>query len=191
MAAGCGSAPSVWRRGGSAGRSLRAAGQGVLSHEELALLLGGIDLAQTRRRRWYRTLSQGEQTPGISYTDKTLVSCRTVSILMTYSRERHIFQIPIRSRANHSARKGTGLAHLKIQVLEERLRLQRIQKYGSRQRKAQRCAAQPAGTRTWSEQRQVQAESVRDRCRHRRTGSPVPHPGRAGSCPPSCRAWSA
>ena len=26
----------------------------VLSHEELALLLGGIDLAQTQRRRWYR-----------------------------------------------------------------------------------------------------------------------------------------
>lgn len=26
----------------------------VLSHEELALLLGGIDLAQTRPRRWYR-----------------------------------------------------------------------------------------------------------------------------------------
>jgi transposase len=33
----------------------------VLSHEELALLLGGIDLDQTRRRRWYRTLSQDEQ----------------------------------------------------------------------------------------------------------------------------------
>jgi transposase len=32
----------------------------ALSHEELALLLGGIDLAQTRRRRWYRTLSQDE-----------------------------------------------------------------------------------------------------------------------------------
>ena len=26
----------------------------VLSHEELALLLGGIDLKQTKRRRWYR-----------------------------------------------------------------------------------------------------------------------------------------
>src|SRR5271165_5667225 len=26
----------------------------VLSHEELAMLLGGIDLAQTRLRRWYR-----------------------------------------------------------------------------------------------------------------------------------------
>ena len=26
----------------------------VLSHEELALLLGGIDLAGTKRRRWYR-----------------------------------------------------------------------------------------------------------------------------------------
>jgi hypothetical protein len=26
----------------------------VLSCEELALLLGGIDLAQTERRKWYR-----------------------------------------------------------------------------------------------------------------------------------------
>jgi len=49
--------------------------------------------------------------------------------------------------------KELAWAHLKIQVLEERLRLQRIQKVRSRQREAQRCAAQPAGTRTWSEQR--------------------------------------
>jgi len=26
----------------------------LLSHEELALLLGGIDLSRTRRKRWYR-----------------------------------------------------------------------------------------------------------------------------------------
>jgi len=26
----------------------------VLSHEELALLLGGIDLRETRPRKWYR-----------------------------------------------------------------------------------------------------------------------------------------
>jgi hypothetical protein len=26
----------------------------VLSYEELALLLGGIDLSQTERRKWYR-----------------------------------------------------------------------------------------------------------------------------------------
>jgi transposase len=26
----------------------------VLSHEELALLLGGIDLSETGRRKWYR-----------------------------------------------------------------------------------------------------------------------------------------
>jgi len=26
----------------------------VLSHEELSLLLGGIDLEQTQRRAWYR-----------------------------------------------------------------------------------------------------------------------------------------
>lgn len=32
----------------------------VLSHEELALLLGGIDLAQTRRRRWYRNVAAEE-----------------------------------------------------------------------------------------------------------------------------------
>jgi transposase len=32
----------------------------VLSHEELALLLGGIDLKQTKRRRWYRKAS-GEE----------------------------------------------------------------------------------------------------------------------------------
>ena len=29
-------------------------GKIVLSHEEFAMLLGGIDLAQTERRRWYR-----------------------------------------------------------------------------------------------------------------------------------------
>ena len=40
-----------------------AAGQQTrvtLSHEELALLVGGIDLAATRRRRWYRNTSFSE-----------------------------------------------------------------------------------------------------------------------------------
>ena len=32
-----------------------------LSHEELALLLGGIDLKQTRRRRWHRVESDIEE----------------------------------------------------------------------------------------------------------------------------------
>jgi len=32
----------------------------VLSHEELALLLGGIDLAGSRRRQWYRVAVQEE-----------------------------------------------------------------------------------------------------------------------------------
>jgi len=39
----------------------------VLSHEELALLLGGIDLAETRRRRWYRTVS-GEESEQLRIT---------------------------------------------------------------------------------------------------------------------------
>jgi transposase len=33
----------------------------VLSPEELTLLLGGIDLAATRRRRWYRAVSSSEE----------------------------------------------------------------------------------------------------------------------------------
>jgi len=32
----------------------------VMSHEELALLLGGIDLGQTKRRRWYRKVREDE-----------------------------------------------------------------------------------------------------------------------------------
>ena len=35
-----------------------AHGKVVLSHEELALLLGGIDLAQTQRRPWYRQVTR-------------------------------------------------------------------------------------------------------------------------------------
>jgi transposase len=35
-----------------------AQGKVVLSHEELALLLGGIDLAQTQRRPWYRLVTR-------------------------------------------------------------------------------------------------------------------------------------
>lgn len=40
-----------------------AAGQAkvVLSHEQLALLLGGIDLERTTRRRWYRKVTPAEQ----------------------------------------------------------------------------------------------------------------------------------
>ena len=30
----------------------------ALTHAELALLLGGIDLAETRRRQWYRDITQ-------------------------------------------------------------------------------------------------------------------------------------
>jgi len=33
----------------------------TLTHEELALLLGGIDLTSTRRRAWYRTSAAGAQ----------------------------------------------------------------------------------------------------------------------------------
>ena len=32
----------------------------TLSHEELMLLLGGIDLTQTRRRSWHRVSSSGQ-----------------------------------------------------------------------------------------------------------------------------------
>jgi predicted aconitase with swiveling domain len=34
-----------------------AQGKVVLSHEELSLLLGGIDLATTKSKRWYRKVN--------------------------------------------------------------------------------------------------------------------------------------
>ena len=38
-----------------------AQGKVVLSHEELSLLLGGIDLRQTKSKRWYRKVnSEGD-----------------------------------------------------------------------------------------------------------------------------------
>ena len=37
-----------------------AQGKVVLSHEELTLLLSGIDLAQTQRKRWYRKVTSEE-----------------------------------------------------------------------------------------------------------------------------------
>jgi hypothetical protein len=35
-------------------------GKVVLSHEELTLLLSGIDLAQTQRKPWYRKVTSEE-----------------------------------------------------------------------------------------------------------------------------------
>lgn len=43
-----------WPQGGD------AQGKVVLSHEELTLLLSGIDLAQTQRKRWYRKVTSEE-----------------------------------------------------------------------------------------------------------------------------------
>jgi transposase len=39
----------------------------VLTHEELAMLLGGIDLTQTRRRAWYRR-GNGEESENARIT---------------------------------------------------------------------------------------------------------------------------
>ena len=40
-----------------------AQGKVVLSHEELHLLIGGIDLAQTQARDWYREATNEELPP--------------------------------------------------------------------------------------------------------------------------------
>jgi transposase len=49
---GCFSWPSV---------SSNAETKVLLSHEELALLLGGIDLSRTRRKEWYRREEAGDK----------------------------------------------------------------------------------------------------------------------------------
>jgi len=53
-----------------------AQGKVVLSHEELSLLLGGMDLGQVRRKRWYRKVTPEEPTAvKITISDnKSLVS---------------------------------------------------------------------------------------------------------------------
>lgn len=45
----------------------------TLSHEELALLVGGIDLSMTRRRRWYRKEVGAEEESNKSREKKALV----------------------------------------------------------------------------------------------------------------------
>jgi transposase len=49
-----------------------AAGQSriTLTQEELALLLGGIDLSQTRRRAWYGAMAAGQREPQNISTNK-------------------------------------------------------------------------------------------------------------------------
>ena len=48
----------TWPRAGD------AQGKVVLSHEELTLLLSGIDLSQTHRKRWYRKVTSEELSIG-------------------------------------------------------------------------------------------------------------------------------
>jgi transposase len=48
----------------------------VLSHEELALLLGGIDLAGSKRRAWFRKVVGAEcESPGSAKSrDKKIIT---------------------------------------------------------------------------------------------------------------------
>jgi hypothetical protein len=52
-----GSVPSDWRKGWP--QSGDTQGKVVLSQEELSLLLGGIDLAKTKHKMWYRKPPEG------------------------------------------------------------------------------------------------------------------------------------
>ena len=55
MAMDFGVARNGWRGVASAGRKKETQGERVrLTHEELTLLLGGIDLERTRAKNWYR-----------------------------------------------------------------------------------------------------------------------------------------
>jgi hypothetical protein len=56
--------PRGWRKGRFTWpQSGDAQGKVILSHEELSLLLGGIDLTKTKHKRWYRkALPEGHTT---------------------------------------------------------------------------------------------------------------------------------
>ncbi len=85
-------------------------------------------------------------------------------------------------------------AHLRIQLLEERLRLQRIQKYGPGSEKLSELQLELLELEPGVSQVEVQAESVREPLPDspedaRRSQRRRPHPGRR-NCRRICRAWN-
>ena len=81
-------------------------------------------------------------------------------------------------------------AELKIQVLEEQLRLQRIKKYGPGSEKLSDAQLQLLELEPGVSNAEVQAESGREPLpapRNRKAAANIPD-GR--NCPPACRAWS-
>ena len=61
-AAGYGYVRNGWRAGVFDGRAEVGQTKVVVSHEEMALLLGGIDLAGSRRRAWFRKIVSDDST---------------------------------------------------------------------------------------------------------------------------------
>ena len=78
----------------------------LLSYEELALLVGGIDLSRTRRKVWYRREESGDKKAAlIKFLGESAVRLKTVE-----------------EKLHH--------AQLENRYLRELLRLARIEKYG-------------------------------------------------------------
>ena len=156
----CGCAPSAWRGTVPLAGDLGRGNEVVLSHEELALLLGGIDLADTQRRQWYRH----DTTPVISTQNphKLLVSYRTPGYL-SYTDVTRPLPNPL-SEAEQivQLQKKLVWAELKIQVLEEQLRLQRIKKYGPGSEKLSDAQLQLLDLEPGVSNAEVQAESGRE-----------------------------
>ena len=83
-------------------------------------------------------------------------------------------------------------AYLKIQVLEQRLRLQRIQKYGPASEKLSDAQLELAGTGTRGEQRRSRGgERARTSAGNGTQPETPPASGAAGTAGGVCRAWSA
>jgi hypothetical protein len=51
---GCGCVRNGWRRAASDGREAEGKHSVTMRSEELAMLVNGLDLKQTRQRNWYR-----------------------------------------------------------------------------------------------------------------------------------------
>jgi hypothetical protein len=86
-----------------------------------------------------------------------------------------------------STQQRLPFAELKVQMLEEKLRLQRIAKYGPSSEKLATLQMELLEEEPGVSDEEVQAESQRERLpstRNRRK-----HPGRQ-SLPPICRGWS-
>ena len=139
-----------------------------LSHEELSLLLGGIDLRRTRRKDWYRkTISEERKRVRKSYESNCIFVSYFHQLSSSFtplkmqdpelvSQLKEKLPEALFEKLNDSLsidRDRLKFAEYKVRVLEERLRLATDREVRPRQRKTLRRPTGTLGVGAWGQQR--------------------------------------